>query len=108
MALAMVPMQLAPIMVSSSFAKDAIISWFRNEFVAANVVINALYGHLALLSATTGASDYDSVFSAIHHRRLNWISPTVAAIRESSRAHNTRPLSPTSHAVVKRSGWNLR
>ncbi|KAI9101492.1 hypothetical protein K1719_023974 [Acacia pycnantha] len=73
MALAMAPMQLAPIMVSSSFAKDAIISWFHREFAAANIVIDALYGHLALLSATIGASNYDSVFSAIHCWRLNWI-----------------------------------
>ncbi|KAI9080317.1 hypothetical protein K1719_037711 [Acacia pycnantha] len=73
MAPAMAPMQSTPIMVSDSFAKDAIISWFRSEFAAANAVIDALCGHLAQLSATTGASDYDSVFSAIHRRRLNWI-----------------------------------
>ncbi|XP_054803216.1 RNA demethylase ALKBH10B-like [Prosopis cineraria] len=69
----MVPMQSTPIMVSDSFAKDAIISWFRSEFAAANAVIDALCGHLAQLSAAAGASDYESVFSAIHRRRLNWI-----------------------------------
>ncbi|KAI9101451.1 hypothetical protein K1719_023933 [Acacia pycnantha] len=73
MELAMAPMQLTPIMVLSSFAKDAIIYWFHSEFSATNIVIDALYGHLALLSATTGAFDYDSVFSAIHRWRLNWI-----------------------------------
>ncbi|KAI9085945.1 hypothetical protein K1719_032022 [Acacia pycnantha] len=87
MALAMAPMQLAPIMVSSSFAKDAIISWFHSEIAAANIVIDALYGHRALLSATTGASDYDSVFSAIHRRRLNWI-PVI----QMQKYHSTKSL----------------
>ncbi|KAF7804783.1 RNA demethylase ALKBH10B-like [Senna tora] len=69
----MVPMQSTPVMVSDSFAKDAIISWFRGEFAAANAIIDALCGHLAQLSGGAGGSDYDSAFAAIHRRRLNWI-----------------------------------
>lgn len=69
----MVPMQSAPMMVSDSFAKDAIISWFRGEFAAANAIIDALCGHLAHLTAAGVVSDYDSSFAAIHRRRMNWI-----------------------------------
>lgn len=67
---AMLPMQSPPLLVSDSVAKDAIISWFRGEFAAANAIIDALCGHLAQLSTD---ADYDAVFSAIHRRRLNWI-----------------------------------
>lgn len=68
-----VPMQSTPMVVSDSFARDAIISWFRGEFAAANAIIDALCGHLAQLSTAAGASEYDSVFAAIHRRRMNWI-----------------------------------
>ncbi|KAK7355782.1 hypothetical protein VNO80_15044 [Phaseolus coccineus] len=57
-----------PMLVSDSFAKDAILAWFRGEFAAANAIIDALCAHLA-----TSAHDYDAVFAAIHRRRLNWI-----------------------------------
>ncbi|RDX66490.1 hypothetical protein CR513_54731 [Mucuna pruriens] len=57
-----------PMLVSDSFAKDAILAWFRGEFAAANAIIDALCAHLA-----ASASDYDAVFAAIHRRRLNWI-----------------------------------
>ncbi|GLT47171.1 hypothetical protein SLA2020_208840 [Shorea laevis] len=55
-------------------AKDAIISWFRAEFAAANAIIDALCGHLAQLHGGGGqGSEYGAVFAAIHGRRLNWI-----------------------------------
>ncbi|KAL2320915.1 hypothetical protein Fmac_029884 [Flemingia macrophylla] len=60
-----------PLLVSDSFAKDAILAWFRGEFAAANAIIDALCGHLAHLAAAS--SDYDDAFSAIHRRRFNWI-----------------------------------
>lgn len=69
--------QPAPAMMSDSFAKDAIIAWFRGEFAAANAIIDALCNHLTQLEAVGGGagggSDYETVFSAIHRRRLNWI-----------------------------------
>ncbi|KAG5055252.1 hypothetical protein AAZX31_03G131900 [Glycine max] len=60
-----------PLLVSDSFAKDAILAWFRGEFAAANAIIDSLCGHLAHLAAAS--SDYDATFTAIHRRRLNWI-----------------------------------
>ncbi|KAJ1435742.1 Oxoglutarate/iron-dependent dioxygenase [Sesbania bispinosa] len=63
--------QPPPMLVSDSFAKDAILAWFRGEFAAANAIIDALCAHLAHLSSS--ASDYNPVFAAIHRRRLNWI-----------------------------------
>ncbi|OIW06760.1 hypothetical protein TanjilG_11485 [Lupinus angustifolius] len=66
----MLPLHSPPILVSDSFAKDSIIAWFRGEFAAANAIIDALCGHLTHLGT---ASDYSSVFAAIHRRRLNWI-----------------------------------
>lgn len=51
--------------------KDALIGWFRGEFAAANAIIDSLCGHLVQLEG--GGSEYDSVFAAIHQRRLNWI-----------------------------------
>lgn len=59
-----------PMLVSDSFAKDAILAWFRGEFAAANAIIDALCTHLSQLSS---AADYSSVFAAIHRRRLHWI-----------------------------------
>ncbi|XP_073284440.1 RNA demethylase ALKBH10B-like [Primulina huaijiensis] len=58
--------------VSETFAKDAIISWFRGEFAAANAIIDALCSHLTQLESG-GAAEYQSVFTAIHRRRMNWI-----------------------------------
>ncbi|CAH1423961.1 unnamed protein product [Lactuca virosa] len=56
---------------TETFAKDAIISWFRGEFAAANAIIDALCGHLSRLEG--GRCEYESVFAAIHRRRINWI-----------------------------------
>ncbi|CAI9107926.1 OLC1v1007409C1 [Oldenlandia corymbosa var. corymbosa] len=61
-----------PAVMPESFAKDAIIAWFRGEFAAANAIIDALCGHLKQLDDGLG-SGYESVFAAIHRRRLNWI-----------------------------------
>ncbi|KAK4482252.1 hypothetical protein RD792_009403 [Penstemon davidsonii] len=58
--------------VNEAFAKDAIISWFRGEFAAANAIIDSLCGHLRQLEGE-GAAAYESAFAAIHRRRLNWI-----------------------------------
>ncbi|CAA2935102.1 uncharacterized LOC107863921 [Olea europaea subsp. europaea] len=57
---------------SEAFAKDAVIAWFRGEFAAANAIIDALCKHLRQLEGGVPA-DYESVFGAIHRRRLNWI-----------------------------------
>ncbi|KAD3068639.1 hypothetical protein R6Q59_017340 [Mikania micrantha] len=64
-------MPLQPGMTPGAFAKDAIISWFRGEFAAANAIIDALCGHLS--QSEGGRCEYESVFAAIHRRRLNWI-----------------------------------
>ncbi|KAL6978482.1 hypothetical protein U1Q18_020150 [Sarracenia purpurea var. burkii] len=61
-----------PAVTSDVFAKDAIIAWFRGEFAAANAIIDALCNHLTQLEGG-GGSEYESVFAAIHRRRLNWI-----------------------------------
>ncbi|KAL8167694.1 hypothetical protein V2J09_009193 [Rumex salicifolius] len=53
-------------------AKDAILTWYRGEFAAANAIIDALCNHITHLCGS-GASDYEAVFAAIHRRRLNWI-----------------------------------
>ncbi|CAI9785647.1 unnamed protein product [Fraxinus pennsylvanica] len=55
-----------------AFAKDAIIAWFRGEFAAANAIIDALCKHLRQLEGGVPA-EYESLFGAIHCRRLNWI-----------------------------------
>ena len=39
------PMQ-NPMMISDSFARDAILAWYRGEFVVANAIIDALCAHL--------------------------------------------------------------
>lgn len=59
-----------PMLVSDSYAKDAILAWFHGEFAAANAIIDALCSHLSHLSS---AADYSNVFAAIHRRRLHWI-----------------------------------
>ena len=33
-------------MISDSFARDAILAWYRGEFVVANAIIDALCAHL--------------------------------------------------------------
>ncbi|MFS7930856.1 putative alpha-ketoglutarate-dependent dioxygenase AlkB-like superfamily [Helianthus anomalus] len=65
----MIPVQ--PAVMPEAYAKDAIISWFRGEFAAANAIIDALCGHLSQLDDEK--HDYESVFAAVHRRRLNWI-----------------------------------
>ncbi|XP_043722941.1 RNA demethylase ALKBH10B-like isoform X2 [Telopea speciosissima] len=61
-------------MPSETFARDAIIAWFRGEFAAANAIIDALCNHLTQLDGLDGhGAEYESVFGAIHRRRLNWI-----------------------------------
>ncbi|KAL8214932.1 hypothetical protein R6Q57_004381 [Mikania cordata] len=62
---------MMPAVMPEAIAKDAIISWFRGEFAAANAIIDALCGHLSQFEG--GRSEYESVFAAIHRRRLNWI-----------------------------------
>ncbi|RAL43522.1 hypothetical protein DM860_012663 [Cuscuta australis] len=62
-----------PAVVSDSFAKDAVIAWFRGEFAAANAIIDALCNHLTQLEGGGAGSEYESAFTAIHRRRLNWI-----------------------------------
>ncbi|KAK9057291.1 hypothetical protein SSX86_022126 [Deinandra increscens subsp. villosa] len=64
---------MMPAVMPEAFAKDAIISWFRGEFAAANAIIDALCGHLSQFEGGKGKSEYESVFAAIHRRRLNWI-----------------------------------
>ncbi|KAF5206224.1 Rna demethylase alkbh10b [Thalictrum thalictroides] len=63
--------------IPETFAKDAIIAWFRGEFAAANAIIDALCNHLTQLDGLSNGggigSEYESVFAAIHRRRLNWI-----------------------------------
>ncbi|XP_065861197.1 RNA demethylase ALKBH10B-like isoform X2 [Euphorbia lathyris] len=69
---AVLPIPAQQVLMADSFAKDAVLSWFRGEFAAANAIIDALCTHLVQLS--DGArSDYEPVFAAIHRRRLNWI-----------------------------------
>ncbi|KAL5701617.1 hypothetical protein ACHQM5_026935 [Ranunculus cassubicifolius] len=68
-----IPMQAA---IPDAFARDAIIAWYRGEFAAANAIIDSLCNHLTQLDALNNGgngSDYESVFQAIHQRRLNWI-----------------------------------
>uniref|UniRef100_A0A7N0TVV0 Isopenicillin N synthase-like Fe(2+) 2OG dioxygenase domain-containing protein n=1 Tax=Kalanchoe fedtschenkoi TaxID=63787 RepID=A0A7N0TVV0_KALFE len=60
------------VVVPETFARDAIIAWFRGEFAAANAIIDALCGHLAQIAG--GGGEYASVFTAIHRRRMNWIA----------------------------------
>ncbi|KAJ8547488.1 hypothetical protein K7X08_011074 [Anisodus acutangulus] len=65
--------QPPPVMATSeTYAKDAIIAWFRGEFAAANAIIDALCNHITQLEGGR-SSEYESVFAAIHRRRMNWI-----------------------------------
>ncbi|ESQ37973.1 hypothetical protein EUTSA_v10028541mg [Eutrema salsugineum] len=70
-----VPVQLPPgAVVSEGLGKDALISWFRGEFAAANAIIDAMCAHLRKTGdEAVSGSEYDAVFAAIHRRRLNWI-----------------------------------
>ncbi|XP_047325900.1 RNA demethylase ALKBH10B [Impatiens glandulifera] len=61
------------VVTTESYAKDAIIAWFRGEFAAANAIIDALCSHIAQYGGAESGSEYEPVFSAIHRRRLNWI-----------------------------------
>ncbi|KAK8481166.1 hypothetical protein V6N13_079508 [Hibiscus sabdariffa] len=71
---AVLPVMQAVPAAADVLAKDTIISWFRGEFAAANAIIDALCGHLAQLQGSgSGGSEYETVFEAIHRRRLNWI-----------------------------------
>nr|GEX36548.1 putative oxidoreductase, 2OG-Fe(II) oxygenase family protein [Tanacetum cinerariifolium] len=62
---------LQPMMMSEAIAKDAVISWFRGEFAAANAIIDALCSHISQLEG--GRDEYEAVFGEIHRRRMNWI-----------------------------------
>ncbi|CAN8247969.1 unnamed protein product [Cochlearia groenlandica] len=73
-----VPVQVPPgAVVSEGLGKDALISWFRGEFAAANAIIDAMCSHIRKNEIGDGeavsGSEYDAVFAAIHRRRLNWI-----------------------------------
>ncbi|XP_019164488.1 PREDICTED: uncharacterized protein LOC109160655 isoform X2 [Ipomoea nil] len=62
--------------VPEAVAKDAIIAWFRGEFAAANAIIDALCSHLAQMEGGGGGGggcEYESLFTAVHRRRFNWI-----------------------------------
>ncbi|KAK1356967.1 RNA demethylase ALKBH10B [Heracleum sosnowskyi] len=61
-----------PGMLSEAFAKDAIISWYRGEFAAANAIIDELCTHITELEGGDN-KNYKGVFAAIHRRRLNWV-----------------------------------
>ncbi|CAA0393365.1 unnamed protein product [Arabidopsis thaliana] len=69
-----VPVQVPPAtVVSEGLGKDALISWFRGEFAAANAIIDAMCSHLRIAEEAVSGSEYEAVFAAIHRRRLNWI-----------------------------------
>ncbi|XP_010422515.1 PREDICTED: uncharacterized protein LOC104707789 [Camelina sativa] len=70
-----VPVQVPPgTVVSEGLGKDALISWFRGEFAAANAIIDAMCSHLRVTTEeAVSGSEYEAVFAAIHRRRLNWI-----------------------------------
>ncbi|KAJ0979658.1 hypothetical protein J5N97_015132 [Dioscorea zingiberensis] len=57
--------------VPEGYAREAILAWYRGEFAAANAIIDGLCGHLAEIA--DGSPEYESVFAAIHRRRMNWI-----------------------------------
>ncbi|KAI3829663.1 hypothetical protein L1987_03790 [Smallanthus sonchifolius] len=92
----MVPATAA--VMPEALAKDAIISWFRGEFAAANAIIDALCGHLSQFEG--GRSEYESVFAAIHRRRLNWI-PILQMQKYFSIADVTQELQKAAEAKAK-------
>ncbi|CAA0377634.1 unnamed protein product [Arabidopsis thaliana] len=65
------PLHPPVVLLSDSAAKDAMLTWFRGEFAAANAIIDALCAHL--MQASGGSAQYESVMAALHRRRLNWI-----------------------------------
>ncbi|KAM3373672.1 RNA demethylase ALKBH10B [Capsicum galapagoense] len=85
-------------MVSETFAKDAILAWFRGEFAAANAIIDALCNHITQLEG--GGSEYESVFAAIHRRRLNWI-PILQMQKYCSIAEVTLDLKKVAEIKMK-------
>lgn len=87
-----------PTMVSETFAKDAILAWFRGEFAAANAIIDALCNHITQLEG--GISEYESVFAAIHRRRLNWI-PILQMQKYCSIAEVTLDLRKVAERKIK-------
>ncbi|CAN6481881.1 unnamed protein product [Victoria cruziana] len=83
--------------VSRNPATDALLSWFRSEFTAANAIIDALCYHLRVVASSDLQQEYDRVFAAIHRRRVNWIpilhtqtyfsiAEVVAALRDAAAA----------------------
>ncbi|KAI3676515.1 hypothetical protein L1987_86125 [Smallanthus sonchifolius] len=90
-----------PAVMPEALAKDAIISWFRGEFAAANAIIDALCGHLSRFEG--GRNEYESVFSAIHRRRLNWI-PILQMQKYFSIADVTQELQKAADEKVKLRG----
>ncbi|MCD7468014.1 hypothetical protein HAX54_005799 [Datura stramonium] len=87
-----------PTVVSETFAKDAILAWFRGEFAAANAIIDALCNHITQLEG--GKSEYESVFAAIHRRRLNWI-PILQMQKYCSIAEVTLDLRKVAERKIK-------
>lgn len=87
-----------PTMVSETFAKDAILAWFRGEFAAANAIIDALCNHITQLEG--GRWEYESVFAAIHRRRLNWI-PILQMQKYCSIAEVTLDLRKVAERKIK-------
>ncbi|KAG9457454.1 hypothetical protein H6P81_001962 [Aristolochia fimbriata] len=71
-AVAVAPALSSPLL-QEAIARDAVVAWFRGEFAAANAIIDALCNHLTQISDPDQVADYESVFAAIHRRRLNWI-----------------------------------
>ncbi|XP_057438824.1 RNA demethylase ALKBH10B-like [Lotus japonicus] len=96
------PPQPAPpaVLVSDSYAKDAILAWYRGEFAAANAIIDALCGHLKDLA---DPSDYASTFAAIHRRRFNWI-PVIQMQTYHSIADVTLELQKVAENMKQREG----
>lgn len=89
-----------PLLVSDSFAKDAILAWFRGEFAAANAIIDSLCGHLAQVASSS--NDYDSAFAAIHRRRFNWI-PVI----QMQKYHSIADVSLELRKVVEKKADSL-
>lgn len=85
-------------MVSETFAKDAILAWFRGEFAAANAIIDALCNHITQLEG--GRAEHESVFAAIHRRRLNWI-PILQMQKYCSIAEVTLDLRKVADRKIK-------
>ncbi|KAH0660007.1 hypothetical protein KY289_028755 [Solanum tuberosum] len=92
------PAASTPTMVSETFAKDAILAWFRGEFAAANAIIDALCNHITQLEG--GRAEHESVFAAIHRRRLNWI-PILQMQKYCSIAEVTLDLRKVAERKIK-------